>query len=675
MNNIFINQLKCVTLGALAVMGLGSCSETWEADGVNGDKSKDLWQVIAQREDLSDFAEALTNGGYDALLQSNGVFTVLAPTNSAMSAVAEADRDSVPGAHIVLLEYNKATLDTMSYVIAYNGKQTPVSEIKLQQTEIVCRNGILRIADAAVGHRSNLFEMLNSLKDQYKMARFIIEQGDSVMDETQSVQIGINDQNQPVYDTVMVYSNPLLDTIPINNNDSTVNMVLLADSTFERLQAMYWNYFKQNNGLHPSPTYVGYKIDTAATTNVATRELITDLVFYPADSKSTDTYFTSTKGIRVKMKQGVAEAHETCNGTLYVAGDVHIRMAGNKIKPVYVEGENYIDCNTSEYIFTRVNLNARGGRDVVLCGTDTLRPYQRYVLDSLGNKTSDVETYYARSTRYGYYGTSFSGNTYPQVNRTRGGSYLGYSAKLHSCDYKVYMRSVDDRPTHVNPDTLAVDYDQYLADPNWPCGGVIRNYQKLYLAQPGDSAINYIDNYEKSDFLQHYGSNNYFFPQQRAFCCMVPYNPDVFDAGEFENATATRLGELLGATNNFRHLGINAGVGTDDAECKFPLIWCQTPNLSAMTNETRVANLQYYSGVTGICPNNENIWLANGRPSMIKKDVFRCFYQGDASMYVTSGVFNVSNIVVPSVSSIQPHGSIYLDYILFEPIIDEDDEE
>lgn len=60
---------------------------------------------------------------------------------------------------------------------------------------------------------------------------------------------------------------------------------------------------------------------------------------------------------------------------------------------------------------------------------------------------------------------------------------------------------------------------------------------------------------------------------------------------------------------------------------------------------------------------------------MIKKDVFRCFYQGDASMYVTSGVFNVSNVVVPSVSSIQPHGSIYLDYILFEPIIDEDDEE
>jgi hypothetical protein len=147
------------------------------------------------------------------------------------------------------------------------------------------------------------------------------------------------------------------------------------------------------------------------------------------------------------------------------------------------------------------------------------------------------------------------------------------------------------------------------------------------------------------------------------------------EEGEFETASASRLEELLGATNNFKHLGINAGYGVDDPNCEFPLIWCQTPNQAVMTPEARTEGKLYYSGVTGICPNNENTYLANGRPNRIRKDVFRCFYQGDACLFVTSGVFNISNTANPSVGSIQPHGSIYLDYIHFEPVIEEDDEE
>ncbi|MBR0038066.1 MAG: hypothetical protein IJP70_10585 [Bacteroidales bacterium] len=673
-----MKQFKSIAWGMIALAGLASCDDTWEADSVPGDKSKDLWTVISQKQELSEFAKVLKEGGYDELLQSDGLYTVLAPTNTAMSAVFGADRESVPGAHIILLEYNKSTLDTMSTIVAYNGKQTSVSEVLLQSEEIICRNGILRFANAAVGHRLNIFEHLNQLKDQYQMAQFIIDQGDSVMDMDQSIQIAIDANNNPVYDTVMVYSNPILDAIPINNNDSMVNLVLLADTTFERLTALYWNYFKQNDGLHPEPNYVGWKIDSAATTIAAKTALVSDLVFHPVDDAEgflpPSKYFVSTTDVKVKMKSGVATAIPACNGNVLVAGDVHIHMAGNKIKPVYIEGEDYIK-HSSEYIFTRVNIHARGQRDVVLCGTDTLRPYMRYLLDSVGNVTSETEKVYRSSTRFGYYGTSFASNTYPQVNQTRGGSYLSYTAPLYSCDYKIYMRSVDDRPTHVNPDTLCVDYEKYLADANYPCGGVIRNYQKLYLSQPGDNQISYLDDYTKSDFLINYSYSNYFQPNQRAFCCMVPYDPTVFDEGEFETVSATRLEELLGETNNFKHLGINAGYGVDDPNCEFPLIWCQTPNQAVMTQDVRTAGAYYYSGVTGICPNNNNTFLANGRPQYIKKDVFRCFYQGDASLFVTSGVFNVSNTANPSIGSIQPHGSIYLDYIHFEPVIEEDDEE
>lgn len=672
--NIFMKHFKSIALSVIVVAGFSSCSDTWEADSVSGSKSKDLWTVISQQPELSDFAAVLQQGGYDQLLESDGLFTVLAPTNSAMSAVPDADKASVPAAHIILLEFNKSRLDTMTTVVAYNGKQTPIADIQLQTTEIICRNGILRFADAAIGHRLNIYEQLCQLKDQYEMAKFIVEQGDSVMDMTQSVQIAIDPDNNPIYDTVMIYANPILDAVPINDNESTVNLVLLADSTFERLSALYWNYFKQNNGLHPEPDYVGYKIDTAATTIAARTALVTDLVFNAENSKPGETYFTSTSDVRVKMKSGIAETIDLCNGKVYVAGDVHIHMAGNKIKSVYVEGEDY-QSHSSEYIFTRVNINARGQRDVVLCGTDTLRPYWRYVLDGEGNITSDIEQVFKRTTRYGYYGTSFGSNTYPQVNNTRGGSYLSYTAPLYSCDYKIYMRSVDDRPTHVNPDTLSVEYDKYLADANWPCGGVIRNYQKLYLSQPGDNQISYVDDYANSDFLINYSYSNYFQPLQRQYACMVPFDPTVFEEGEFETASASRLEELLGATNNFKHLGINAGYGVDDPNCEFPLIWCQTPNQAVMTPEARTEGKLYYSGVTGICPNNENTYLANGRPNRIRKDVFRCFYQGDACLFVTSGVFNISNTANPSVGSIQPHGSIYLDYIHFEPVIEEDDEE
>jgi hypothetical protein len=659
--NILQKSLASLAFIATALF-CGSCNDDrWDDQDVTGTRSQTLWEVISTRSELSEFKTILQESGYDDVLQSSGTFTVLAPVNEAVRSLADADAEAVAAAHIALLEYNKAALDTMQYLTMSSGKRAILDSMRLETQEVVCRNGILRLAHYAMGNQPNIYEALESLADQYKMARFILSLGDSVMDMNKSVQIGLDPTtNLPVYDTVMTFTNPLFDRVPLDDNDSLISLVLLDDETFDALSNKYWPYLKQHNGQHRESTYATtFKIDSAKTTEVAQCEVVYDMTCAIAHAAAQD--YVSTAGVRLDMSQAtVSQTITAANGSIQIASGVNVRLRDNKIKDVYVQAQDYYATNET-YVFTRVTPTAMGGYDVVLCGADTMRTYKAYYVasDTLADGTvahhmTDSVITVTSTTNYGYYGTSFASNTYPQLNYAKGGSYLAYKAPLFSCRYRIYWRSVDDRPNHYKADTACVDYDKWVENPNYPCGGVLRNVQKLYLSQPGDEELVYNSDQTTGDFVLNCSPNNLFNSTYKNYRCMAGYDPEATD-------------EEVGKKGNFARLGINAGVGVGNSLYETPLVWCQT----ATPDQSTI----FYSGIIGVSTNtNYKVNEKTGKPTAVPKDQFCCFYQGDATLFVTNAAFNQTNNTTPSASKVQPHGSIYLDFIHFVPVFDDEDE-
>lgn len=691
--NYFKHKIMMLAALALLLLGGSGCSEDGYVD-IAGTESQTLWEVIQTRPELSQFAALLQAGDYDDLLGSSGNYTVLAPVNSYLEQLSSEELASVPGSQIALFGYNSTALAARKYLTMLNEKQLVLAAQNLTEEEIVCRNGFLRFASPDGNlyqpAQPNIYERLQLLADEYDMARFIVSLGDSVMDPEASVQIGIDEQtNLPIYDTVRVYHNPLFEYVPLHDNDSLMSLVLVDNATWARMQARYWPYMKQNNGRFDNQDAAGYSttmlgaLDSAATDSIVRTELVKDLTCYlegatirPSVRKATRQVYTSMSGIELTMDSAtIIETIPASNGEIQVAKDVRIHLYNNKIRDLYVEGEDYYYSNEN-YKATLVDARFRGSRYVKTYGVDSLRMYDRYVVgfDTTYKADGTIETIRAyklkgmngsdsiqhvgASTRYVYSTSQFA--------TAWGGSVYGYKAQLYSCDYKIQWRHVvpaTQGSNYCNPDTNCVNYEKYLENPNYPCGGVVRHIQKMYLSQPGERPLEYNSSTGMADFVLNSTSNNPYSNTYKGYRCLTDYDPEAIISNGVDDEVGNGNGSSRIPPVSWKRMGINAGVGIDDPTFETPLIWCRTQT----PNQTDI----FLSGISGIhqsLSNNSN--KTTGKPIIIPRDIFRSFYAGEATVFVTSNPFGVAN-ARSAYSNF--YGSIFLDYIHFIPNIGEDE--
>ncbi len=712
--NCFKNKfLMLVSMVALSV-GLVSCQDEGYED-VSGTASQTLWEVISTRSELSKFAQVLKQNGYDKVLSSSGTYTVFAPDNAQIAAFEGSDINEIPGAHISFLGYNKATLDSMTYISMINNRLTSLADLKLSDTEIVCRNGYLRFSGtSARATQKNIYELLETLSAENKMAAFITSLGDSVMDVERSVQVGIDlNTNQPIYDTVMAYYNPLFADVPLNDNDSLSVLMLVDNDTWDALRSRYSRYMRQHVStdsydnlpdvlkskiaenemeqlLDPTKdTKFGFfnKIDTVATEYKTCVELVRDLTcsyegaVAKASANNPETVtsvYVSRTGIELTLDNAtITDTLNASNGRIELANGLKIKLKNNKIKDVYIEAEDYYYTNES-YVATLVDPRFSGSRYVKTYGIDSLRMYRRYVLDSLGQhaKCADgTDSTEVVSTQLRYvYNTSQYCNSF-------GGSVLGYKVNLYSCNYNIKWRHVvpgSQGSNYCNPDTLDVNYAKYAENPNWPIGGVMRHIQKMYLSQPGDYPLEYNGDLAKADFVKHpYPYDSYGdFGWYR---CLTDYDPEATIASNATDEVGSK-----GPINWYR-MGVNAGFALDDPTYETPLVWCQTAmdHANGVINEDpdggTSTDTKYTSGIVGVSSyvdwvpkNNIGVLMGTVAPRRVPRDIFMCLYNGEATVFVTSNPFGTDN--ARGTSNLNYcKGSIFLDYIHFIPVIDEDD--
>ncbi len=258
------------TVAALAVV---ACSDEWDEHySPSVASGQSIWQTIQQNSELSNFARVVQAAGYDAQLASSQMFTVFAPTNSALSS-AEADnliaayqREKAKGVkdqenstikeflqnHIALYNYSTSSLSNDS-ITMMNGKYMLLTSNQFGNRPIassnqLASNGVLFTLSEKADYFRNVFEWLRYDQELDSLANFLYSYNLYEFDASSSVPGGIEDGKVVYLDSVTVLSNELFREIGrINSEDSTYWMVAPTNQVWDNLVAEYTPYFNYDN--------------------------------------------------------------------------------------------------------------------------------------------------------------------------------------------------------------------------------------------------------------------------------------------------------------------------------------------------------------------------------------------------------------------------------------------
>lgn len=441
-------NIKRWTLVWITVALVTACNTQWDNHvAVDGEALEgSILDAVKANGELSCFYTLLQETGYDKVLQGNYEYTVFAPGNEAlteyMRSLAEDEWDEEEKLMIVRnhIAFSTSTLSALSLannkLKMVNGKNMLLDELTfdVEHSDILCNNGVLHVVDKVVAPLLNIAEYLQHLRvlhpEEYEQLDSLYAKTTKTMDKDRSVQKGVNEKGQPVYDTVWTTRNYFFEEMPIDNEDSVYTFVLLKQANFQKIKEKYAKYMHQDTEEH--------------TDSLAVDELIRDLVFKPGAT-------TALSGVEVDFSQSVSyEEYQASNGTVRIMNGVDIKIKDNKVKTVVVEAEDYLSTYVASRTYTRLRAWASGGKDVMVSS----RSYQ---VDPI------------TSTEY-----SFTFNT-SNMN-TDANFYLQYAVNLNSVIYDVYLGSYDDVENHVNQDETSA-------------ASTFAVCQKLLASMPGEPTL------------------------------------------------------------------------------------------------------------------------------------------------------------------------------------------
>lgn len=210
----------------LSIIALFSCSDNWDDHYKQGDyseqKSDNIYKLIKSHDDLRIFNQMIIKSGYDKILSESQSYTVWAPVDDALSGFDTTDIDLViktVGNHISRGKITTEMLDEND-VSLLNAKQAVMSYVdggycfdiaSLEETNNVANNGLLHTVNKYVPYRNNIYELLGVHPELDSLADYIYSYQEKEFDPERSLELGVDDFGQPIYDSAFIYSNEILD--------------------------------------------------------------------------------------------------------------------------------------------------------------------------------------------------------------------------------------------------------------------------------------------------------------------------------------------------------------------------------------------------------------------------------------------------------------------------------
>ncbi len=342
-------HIKYLVRVAILLLVLASCSN-WDDhygyEAENGRKQT-LYDMIASNRQTSDFAKLVSEAGYEDELRSSQTFTVFAPTNEALSAVSdiEGQKGQIVENHIA--RYSNPTSTSADKGVRmlsgklfhFDGAGCFAGQSIAKANELAA-NGVLHEIGGVIPYAYNLYEYIQNNPNASKLYSFIHRFDETRLDTEHSVEIGIDDYGRPVYDTVFVNYNRLLqDKVygigSLADEDSLYTMIVpnnsAWDEAYERISP-YFAYKSDNQSEADS-------IQDVRTCLAIVNDLVYRGKFEQAAAE--DSLLSTTGSIIHNPRHLFADTApvEVSNGKAFLASRLNYDNTETWNKPVSVEAE------------------------------------------------------------------------------------------------------------------------------------------------------------------------------------------------------------------------------------------------------------------------------------------------------------------------------------------------
>jgi uncharacterized surface protein with fasciclin (FAS1) repeats len=373
----------------LALVALApSCTDLWEEHyDAASDNLPDynLLGYIRSNANLSIFGQMLHKTGYDTIINASQTYTIWAPGNEAVEEIDLEDNELIlemvknhiaRGNHTTsgIVSRPVKMLNGKNIVFARESSGFSFGNITLLESNTVTFNGQVHVLDGYVPYTNNIWEFIGRDEQLDLLKNFMYGQNQWLFDSIKSVEIGFDTAGNVIYDSIFIYSNPLLNELgSLDTEDSAYTVILPDNTAWEEAYARTVSYFN-------IPEIYGgeYRKDM-----IAKRAIIRDMVFRELVTEPGSAASLRSTGGNIFYSPSYlfsnAEKHELSNGIAYVTNQMPFSDTSSWFKPIKVEAEQERGRdNSNSNIYIRSGL----GSGLDISGDDYI------VVDPTG--TSDI---------------------------------------------------------------------------------------------------------------------------------------------------------------------------------------------------------------------------------------------------------------------------------------------
>lgn len=385
MKNKFL--LAICSLSLITVV-FSSCKDSWEDHTIlNEDvKNVSVMEFLEKQPQFSEFVSLARETGLDAALASSLLYTVFVPENDAMGAVlSELDTDEakrlfvehhIYEGRLYLPSYNGPDLVKMlSEKVLYLDKEVQSLDGKaLSKSISVVLNGAVYSLETALDPRPTVWEYVSEIAPSGKYIDYLNSLTGLYFDADVSEQVGYNENDQPVYDSVFVNRNIYnMDVADLSSEDSTFTLIIISDAAFDTEFQKFKPYFRVYSDKTKEPD----GRDSALIQMEVARNYVFTEAYAPEELPGE---LISPEGVRVAVDPSqITSSFKASNGYVYVMASSPVALE-DKIPVIKVEAETdkrYFGVGRDQGVaqgYLRINPKASGGMDFVL---DNHQPSKR----------------------------------------------------------------------------------------------------------------------------------------------------------------------------------------------------------------------------------------------------------------------------------------------------------
>ncbi|MBN2698745.1 MAG: fasciclin domain-containing protein [Bacteroidales bacterium] len=371
MNQIFLKRFMPFVL-LTGTLFIQTCSDEWgrhyDEDTFNL-PDKTLKEQIEEHSNLSLFSKMLQITGYDELLDASQSFTVWAPVNEALSGVDTTDTRlvlEIVRNHIARSRITTSGVESRS-VRMLNGKYIrfersasgfSFADHNVVEPDLPAMNGLVHVIDGYAPFLDNLWEYIGRTENLDSLRTYLDENNILDFDPVNSVEIGVNEDGQPIFDTVFVLTNPVLEKLgAIDSEDSIYTAILPDNSAWTEAYGRIVNYFN----------FPGDAGSTIRQRKLTQWTLVKDMLFHErlTEPATLDSVVTTTGNVYYNPASLFPATGPVVlsNGLAYVIGQMPYADTVSWFREIRIEAEDSEGrVNTRSNIFPRTSFGS--GLDV-----------------------------------------------------------------------------------------------------------------------------------------------------------------------------------------------------------------------------------------------------------------------------------------------------------------------